>query len=1184
MSQILIKKRSGVMEPLDDEKYHQHVEEAVKGIKGVSASQIEMDAAMNIVDGMRSTEIQHALIMSASNKIPTDPRYNKPAARLLNQDLRKRVYGDYKPDDFVKHIVGNIENGVYDKSYLEENYTDDEFKELLSIIDYDKDDKFTYSGLKKNTDGYLIKRYGEIKETPQESYIMIAIFAFAKYKEKYDVETRAYWVKELYTALSDFEISLPTPIMGKLRTTFRNFISCVLIPLGDTKRSIANAFSTILTVVASGAGIGLGGYDIRGQGADIDDGRMQHVGTFPIIKASEKTTKAFVQPDRDGSTTVFYAFYNVEILKMMTWGNAKGTDDTRARDLDHAINFNKLFFERLRDGKDITLFFTNDVPMLKTCLGDFKTFKRFYEQYENTVPVERQTKVPAEVIFDNFIDERVLQSREYAAFMDAVQMHGGYDVPINQLNLCVVGSTEILTKEYGNIEIGKLVNDMGVTSTECWNGEEWSQTELFKTSDGQKVWTIILSNGVKLEVTPYHKWYVKKDPNKYDSPIIEKRTHELLIGDKLEKFLLPDDVKFGDKLILNPYTSGFFTSDGTDLGQNKRIRLYNEKTNLLDKLFKKIRYKRFFKANENNNSVIEVYYSSNYLEDKFFVPTSEYRKSDVLKWLAGVLDGDGTVLNNNGAMSIQLASVNEEYLTKIRLLLVNFGIDAKISVFNNERVVPLPTNKGDGSAKLYKCKKAWRITIPGNDVNTLIKHGIKLHRLDIRHHDYNRDARSFVTVKAIIDDGGISDTYCGTEPKRNKLLFNGVLTGNCNEIAQPTFPLESLYNIKRNIRFYTEEDMKHYYELRHQLFSLQSYENKFSYTIRKQMTRHFEFVNSDLGATVDETLPYDYFDLLGLPVMDETGVCIIAGINIGHVKVERLPIVSELLVRVLDELIDYNKYESSYMEKAAKMRRGIGIGFSDVFHLLAINEVKYNTKDGMELINERCELATYHMIKTSIQLAEDFGPCLLSYDNKYSKGIFPIDTYEKNVDELVSRSPLGLDWDGLKVRARKSGTRHSTLFANAPYGNSAIPSGSTSGIEPPRSLIYKKHGLYNVVPDYETHKDFYTTAWSDEFNNADYFKFTAVVQKWWDQALSLNEYRNLLKYVDGKIPKSELMRDILIAMHYGHKSMYYLNVKSKEKDKDGDGDDSLYKADIKEEIIIEDEDDSISCESGSCSI
>jgi len=212
------------------------------------------------------------------------------------------------------------------------------------IIDYDKDDNFTYGGLKKNTVSYLIKQFDKIKETPQEMYLLINIFAFAKYKEKYNSEFRKEWVTKGYECLSNFYASLPTPMIKQLRTTFRRFISCVLIPFGDTKHTIANANRAILVLVAGGCGLGLGVSDIRGLNAYIDNGRMLHEGILPILKGSEKTTKSFTQPDRDGSSTEYFPWFHIQVEDFMVLGNAKGTDDVRVRDMDHAIMFNDYFF------------------------------------------------------------------------------------------------------------------------------------------------------------------------------------------------------------------------------------------------------------------------------------------------------------------------------------------------------------------------------------------------------------------------------------------------------------------------------------------------------------------------------------------------------------------------------------------------------------------------------------------------------------------------------------------------------------------------------------------------------------------------------------------------------------------------------------------------------------------------
>ena len=85
----------------------------------------------------------------------------------------------------------------------------------------------------------------------------------------------------------------------------------------------------------------------------------------------------------------------------------------------------------------------------------------------------------------------------------------------------------------------------------------------------------------------------------------------------------------------------------------------------------------------------------------------------------------------------------------------------------------------------------------------------------------------------------------------------------------------------------------------------------------------------------------------------------------GHTTDKRLPIVSEYLVRFLEELIDMGTYDVPEVEKAAKMRRTLGIGFSDIFHLMAINKVFYNTREGRQFIANRVELCTYHMTRTT---------------------------------------------------------------------------------------------------------------------------------------------------------------------------------------------------------------------------
>lgn len=276
----------------------------------------------------------------------------------------------------------------------------------------------------------------------------------------------------------------------------------------------------------------------------------------------------------------------------------------------------------------------------------------------------------------------------------------------------------------------------------------------------------------------------------------------------------------------------------------------------------------------------------------------------------------------------------------------------------------------------------------------------------------------------------------------------------------------------------------------------------------------------------------------GIP---EVAVCILAGINHGHTTDERIPVLSEYLVRFLDAMIDYMDYSHDEIEYAAKKRRTLGIGDSDIFHFLAKNKKFYNTTDGRNLFHERMELTAFHTYKASMQLAKEYGPCELIADTKWDDAWLPIDSYNKNTDELISVE-LKQDWEWLREEIRINGMRNSTLKANAPFGNSAKPSNSTSGIEPPRFLATVKEDknfkATQLVPEFSKYKHYYTTAWGDDFNNVDYFKFVSLLQKFTDQSMSTNQYSNLIRY-NGKIPLKVLKQEFLTAYKFGLKTMYY---------------------------------------------
>ena len=286
-NEINIVKRNGERTSLNIDKIHKVVMHACEGLAGVSSSQIEMNANLQFYDGMTTAEIQEVLVRSANDLISLDaPNYQYAAARLLGYGVNKQVFGKYENIPFIDMIKKNIERGVYDESFLE-LYTEEEIASLDSYIKHKRDENFTYAGLRQVVDKYLVqdRSSGEIFETPQFMYMMIAATLFAQYPK----EDRLYYVRRYYDATSLFKINIPTPVMAGVRTPVRQFASCVLVDSDDTLDSIFASDMAIGRYTAQRAGIGINAGRIRGVNSRIRGGEVAHTGIVPFLKKFEST-------------------------------------------------------------------------------------------------------------------------------------------------------------------------------------------------------------------------------------------------------------------------------------------------------------------------------------------------------------------------------------------------------------------------------------------------------------------------------------------------------------------------------------------------------------------------------------------------------------------------------------------------------------------------------------------------------------------------------------------------------------------------------------------------------------------------------------------------------------------------------------------------------------------------------
>jgi len=438
MSQVNVTKRNGSREPLDLEKLHRVVFWACEGITGVSPSEVEIRSSLQFYDGIRTTDMQEMLIKSAADLISEEsPNYQHVAGRLINYHLRKEVYGSYEPWHIRRLLEQNVSKGVYEAQLLTA-YTDAEWDRINTMIRHERDNEMAYVGMEQMRGKYLVQNRvtGQIWETPQVCYILIAATLF----QHYPADTRLTWVRDYYEAISTHLISLPTPVMAGVRTNQRQFSSCVLVETDDSLDSINATVSAIVKYVSQKAGIGIGAGRIRALKSPIRNGDAYHTGVIPFYKLFQSAVKSCSQGGvRNGSATLAYPVWHLEVEDLLVLKNNKGTEDNRIRHMDYSVQFNKLMYERLLSGGNITLFSPGDVPGLyEAFFADQDLFRKLYEAAEAN-PTTRKKTLRAVDLFSQFAQERKDTGRIYLQNVDHVNSHSPFDpavAPIRQSNLC----------------------------------------------------------------------------------------------------------------------------------------------------------------------------------------------------------------------------------------------------------------------------------------------------------------------------------------------------------------------------------------------------------------------------------------------------------------------------------------------------------------------------------------------------------------------------------------------------------------------------------------------------------------------------------------------------------------------------------------------------------------------------
>lgn len=773
---ITIKKRNGQTEKFDAEKVNKVVEWATKNVSGISSNDILMNANINFYDGISSKEIHDSLIKSSEDLISLEhPNYTIVTARLLTYGLRKEVWGGNRPPRLIDHIKNCVSIGVYTDELLTK-YTEDEINKIDKWIDHSLDETmFDFAGMNHMLKTALVQDRvnKKVYETPQFAFICIGMVHFADYESK----RKLHFVKEFYEAVSHRKLNIPTPMLTRWRTKAKSGASCCLIQIDDTSNSIFSSAHLMANATSYGYGIGLDFSRIRGMGSPVKNGETVHSGVIPYLKVFQDSIKSQQQGGaRRGAGTASAPIFHWEIENILQLKNVGGTEHSRVRHLDYCIAISKLFYERWNNDENITLFSYHEVPEVYDSFG-MPEFDDLYIKAENNPNIKFKKSISANDLFDSLIKERVETNRIYILNIDLANEFSPWMDRVAMTNLCVAPETTILTKN-GH----EIISDLENETVEIWNGKQWSATTVIKTGTNQKLVKVKLSDGKELECTPYHKWYTLN--SYYDSRhkrYTEKRTHELKTGDKLIKFECP--VIDGTEEFKYPYTHGALCGDGTrEPSGSYRISLYGEKRELINYMDYSVN------RGEDSGGRVNIVLHRD-ISPKFLVPHNSSVDTK-LKWLAGYCDMDGTVAKNGDNESIQLSSINHDFLKEIQLLLQTVGVNSKIVDGRDEGEYLLPD--GRGGYKLFNCKQIKRLLITSNGVYTLLELGFAPKRLKLSSNTPQREAAQFVTVLDVMDINRYDDTYCVNEPLEHKAVFNGILTGNCVEVLTPTIPCQTL--------------------------------------------------------------------------------------------------------------------------------------------------------------------------------------------------------------------------------------------------------------------------------------------------------------------------------------------------------------------------------------------------------
>lgn len=951
---------------------------------------------------------------------------------------------------------------LYDEHFLKE-ITKKAYSYKFTFASYMAATKFYQSyALKTNDKKEFLENY--------EQHMVIVALYLAQGDNYFALELLDTLMKQVYQPATPTMLNAGRSRRGEL-------VSCYLLSVDDSLNSINYNESVARTLSKNGGGVALNLSRLRARGESIKDVENCAKGVIPVAKSLEMSFQYADQlGQRPGAGAVYLNIFHADLPEFLDTKKVNADEGLRLATISTGVIIPDKFMELAKKNEPFYMFYPHNVWKHYGVALDDMNMNEMYDSLVNN-PLIKKREGSARDILNQIAKMQLQSGYPYLMFKDnANKVHALKEIgDIHQSNLCVSGDTKILTKEYGYVDIQTVSGQ----DLHVWNGQEWSLSPIRQTGEGQELVRVMFSNGMHLDCTPYHKFYVQ---NGYGTEPKEVRASEMRPGDKLIKFELPTieqtqrefDYKYA-------YHSGFFTGDGTNVRPSRgeeydRIYLYNDKRNL-ETIMDKLPY------NSKQYQDIRIVYNikRGTLLPKFTLP---YNKSIdyKLNWLSGLLDADGALTNNNGCLSLQLTSINKEFLQNLLLFLQELGIYSRISNGYSEGKRLLPTHINDGYSE-YDCKATYRLLISHKEIEKLIELGLELYRIQLPSEirSTNRQAVHFVTVTSIDTLPGQHDTYCFNESKRHMGMFNGVLTGQCVEIMQ-------LQEVSE-IRNYGEQ-----------------------WDIKRD-------ISCNLGSLNIANLMKDknIYDAVFAAMKALTSVS-----NLSHID------------------------NAPGVVKANEELHSVGLGVMNLHGYLAKNLIPYDSKEAKEFANVFFAMINYYSLLASMHIARKTKTTFKDFEkSEYANGNY-FEKYVNEdflpKSPLVKELFIGIDiptkenWATLAKRVRKHGLYHAYRLAIAPTQSISYVQNATSSVMPIVDLIERR-----AYGDMETYfpmpylNDLTACVYQSAYqiDQMKLIDLISVIQGHVDQGIST------ILYVNSSISTRELARLYAYAHHKGLKSLYY---------------------------------------------